>query len=148
MGATAMIGLAVSAGSKIYGGIQQKRADDQSAAELSQEAGQSVASGIQGAIQDRRKATYVASAAQARTAGSGLATTSPTAINTAGLIEGQGEYNARTAMYQGEDRASELNFRAGTMQNEGNAAETAGYLSAAGTVIGGGKSFYDKYGAS
>lgn len=134
--------------SKIYSGVKQKQADDYAAAELSQEAGQSVASGIQGMIQDRRKATYIASSAQARTAGSGLATTSPTAINTEALIKGQGEYNARTALYQGEDRGAELNFRGSTLRSEGNAAETAGYLSAAGTAISGGQSFYDKYGAS
>lgn len=126
---------------KIYQGVQQKQAYDRSAAETAQEAGQSVAAGIQGAQQQRRKGAYVASQAQARIAASGLTTTSGSAVNTIGDIRGQGEYNALTALYQGEDRGSELNYRAATARSEGQAAETAGVINAA----AGGMSFYNKY---
>lgn len=148
MGATALAaGTVLTAGSKIYGGIRQKQADDQSAALLGQEAGQSVASGIQGAIMDRRKAAYVASSARARIAGSGLATTGTSAIKTVGDIRGQGEYNALTSLYQGQDRALELNVRAQGLENEGSAAETAGWIGGISSALTGGQSWYAKYGS-
>jgi len=149
MGATALLaGTAVSAYGKVYGGMKQKQADDYSASLLSQEAGQSTASGIQGAIMDRRRATYVASSARAKIAGSGLATTGTSAIRTVGDIMSQGEYNARTSLYQGSDRALEIQTRAQTMQNEGSAAQSAGWMSGLSSVLTGGTSFYDKYGAT
>lgn len=149
MGATALLaGTAISAYSKAYGGARQKEAADYSASLLSQEAGQSVASGIQGAIMERRKASYVASSARAKIAGSGLATTGTSAIATVGQIKGQGEYNALTQLYQGEDRSLELTSRAQTLRNEGSAEQKAGWLSGISTVLSGGTSFYDKYGAT
>ncbi len=147
MGATAMFtGTALSAGGKIYGGITKKRALDASAGLLEQEAGQSVASGIQGAIEDRRRANYVMSSARARIAGSGLATTGTSAIKTVGDIRAEGEYRALTSVYQGEDRALELRSRAAGMRMEGSAAQTAGWIGGISSVLTGGSSFYDKYG--
>lgn len=148
MGATAAIGLAVQAYGKVSAGYAQKGALDASATELSQEAGQSVASGIQGAIQDRRRATYVASNARARTASSGVATTGTSAITNVGQIRGEGEYRALTSLYQGEDRASELNYRGDQMRTEGSNAVTTGWLSGMSSVLSGGSSFYSKYGAT
>lgn len=148
MGATALIaGTALSVGGKIAGGYATRNAMDASAAELQQEAGQSVASGIQGAIQDRRRAAYVASNAQARIAGAGLTTTGTSAQEVIGQIKGEGEYKALTSLYQGYDRSSELNFRAGQMRTEGSNAITAGWLSGMSSVLSGGSSFYDKIGA-
>lgn len=149
MGATALLaGTAIVAGGKIAGGYAQKNALDSAAGELSQEAGQSVAAGIQGAIQDRRRATYVASSARARTAAGGMTTTGTSAIANVGEIRGQGEYNALTALYQGADRASELNFKAAGMRQSGSNAVTAGWISGISSVLSGGTSFYDKYGAT
>lgn len=149
MGATALLaGTALSAGGKIAGGYAQKGALDASASQLEQEAGQSVASGIQGAIQDRRRATYVASNARASTAAGGLTTTGTSAIANVGQIRGQGEYNALTALYQGEDRAQELDYRATGERRAGSNAVTSGWISGASSVLSGGTSFYDKYGAT
>jgi hypothetical protein len=149
MGATALLaGTALSVGGKVAGGYAQKGALDSAAAQLEQEAGQSVASGIQGAIQDRRRATYVASNARARTAAGGLTTTGTSAIANVGQIRGQGEYNALTALYQGEDRAQELDYRATGMRRSGSNAVTSGWLSGISSVLSGGTSFYDKYGAT
>lgn len=148
MGATAGIMALVAGGAKVAGGYAQKSALDSTASELHQEAGQSVAAGIQASIQDRRRAAYVASGARARTAASGMATTGTSAIANVGQIRGEGEYRALTALYQGEDRASELDFRAGQMRTQGSNAVTAGWISGASSVISGGSSFYDKYGAT
>ncbi len=144
---------AFTAASKIYGGIQQKRADDRSAAMLSQEAGQSVASGIQGAIATRRQADYVASNARARIAGSGLTTTGLSAEDTVGNIEGEGDYRALTSLYQGSDRAQELDIRGQGLRNEGSASQTAGWIGGISTVLSDtsrnydrSSSFYNNYG--
>ena len=140
MGITAAVGIA--AAGKVYGGMQQKAADNATATELGNEAGQSIAAGIQGATVQRRRGDYVASQARARIAGGGLTTTGVSAVNTIGQIKGQSEYNALTEVYQGKDRADELNFKGATLRSEGQAAETAGVLSA----LAGGESFYSKYG--
>lgn len=149
MGATAMLaGTALGAYGKISGGYAQRTALDKSAAQLDQEAGQSVAAGIQGAIQDRRRATYVASNARAATAAGGFTTTGTSAIANVGQIRGEGEYRALTSLYQGYDRAKELSDRASGMRIEGSNAIKSGWLSGMSTVLSGGTSFYDKYGAT
>ncbi len=134
--------LGVTAIGKVAGGYSQKKALDSSASELEQEGGQSVAAGIQGAIQDRRRAAYVASNARAAIAGSGMATTGTTAERVVGDIRGEGEYRALTSLYQGEDRANELDYRAGQMRTGGSNAVKAGWLSGISTVLSSG-SFYD-----
>lgn len=141
MGITAAVGIA--AAGKIYAGNQQKAADNATAQELANEGGQSIAAGIQGAIAQRRRGDYVASQARARIAAGGLTTTGTSAISTIGGIKGQGEYNALTDIYQGEDRANELDFKGQVLKSEGQAAQTAGILSA----LSGGESFYSKYAA-
>lgn len=149
MGATAMLaGTAIGVYGKVAGGYAQKGALDASASQLEQEGGQSVASGIQGAIQDRRRAAYVASNARAATAAGGLATTGTSAIANVGQIRGEGEYRALTSLYQGRDRASELDFRASGMRTAGSNAVTSGWISGISSVLSGGTSFYDKYGAT
>jgi hypothetical protein len=144
---TALAGTAISAYGKISSGYKQKGALDAASNELTQEAGQSVAAGIQGAIADRRRGAYVASNAESRIAGGGLATTGTSAEAVVGGIKGQSEYDAQTALYQGYDRASELNFRAGQLRQQGGNAVTQGWISGAGSVLTGGTSFYDKYAA-
>jgi hypothetical protein len=141
MGATGtmmMVGTALSAAGKISAGNAQRGALDASANELTQEAGQSVAAGIQGAEAQRRRTGYVASNAQARIAGGGLTTTGTSAQETIGGIKGQGEYEALTQLYQGEDRANELDFRGNQMRVQGSNAVRAGIM--AGTT-----SFFDQY---
>ena len=132
---------AFTAAAKIYQGVQQKRTDDQSAAVMATEAGQSIAAGIQDAIQQRRKGDYIASQAQARIAAGGLTTTGTSAQQVIGQIKGQSEYNALTELYQGEDRASELDYRGSVLRSEGNAAQNAGLINA----LASGESFYSKY---
>ena len=150
MGATAAVGMGVSALSRVAGGYAQKGALDASANELTQEAGQSVAAGIQGATAMRRRSTYIASNAQARIAGGGLSTTGTSAEEVIGGIKGQGEYEALTQLYQGADRASELNFRARQMRTQGSNAVTGGWIGGAASVLSfagspAGQTFFDKY---
>jgi hypothetical protein len=148
MGMTAAVtGTLLSAGGKVYGAQKSAASADYSAAVLDQQAGQSVASGIQGSINERRKAQYVASAAQARAAASGGGATDPTVVDIIGNIQGEGEYRALTELYQGQDRATSLRARASGLRREASAERTSGWLSGISTVLSGGSSFYDKYAA-
>lgn len=140
-GAMAVIG-------KIYQGQQQKVALQGAANQLNMEAGQSVATGIQRSIMERRKADYIASNARAEIAAGGLTTTGTSSQQVIGQIKGQGEYNARTALYEGEQRGSELDYDASLRRNEAKAAATASYFSAASSAISGGADFYSKYGSA
>lgn len=152
MGATALIaGAGMSTLGKIASGKAQKASLDFQAALDEQSATQAVASGIQGAIQERRKATYVASNAQAVAAASGGGASDPTVVNTIASIQGEGEYRALTSLYEGNDRSRELRARAAVSRSEGRAARTAGWMSGISTVLTAGgdlydKGFFDKYG--
>jgi hypothetical protein len=143
-----MTGMYVALGSTIAKGFATKSADDAAANQMTQEAGQSVAAGIQGAEAMRRRTGYVASNAQAKIAGGGLSTTGTSAQTVLGNIKGQGEYEALTSLYQGNDRANELQFRASQMENAGTNAVAAGFIGGATSVLSSGSSFYSKYGAT
>lgn len=147
MGATAMLaGTALSSGARVYGGARQGAAMDAAAGQLSMEGGQAVAEGIQGAETARLRGAYVASNARAMTAASGLTTTGTSAIANEGRIRGQAEYDALSAIYTGESKAQDLEFRAANMRSEANAERTAGWLSGISTIFSGVGSWYGKYG--
>ena len=143
MGATAGV-MAVLG--KVYQGQQQRVALQGAANQLNMEGGQARATGIQRGIMERRKTDYVASNANAEIASGGLATTGTSAQSVVGQIKGQGEYNARTALYEGQQRGNELDYDATLRRNEAKAAATASYFSAAGSAVSDGTDFYSKYG--
>jgi hypothetical protein len=155
MGSTAalqMAGTALGTYGKVAAGYAQRGALDASANALTQEGGQAIASGIQGAEMQNRRAAYVASNAQARIAGGGLSTTGTSAQAVIGGIKGQGAYDAQVALYQGYDRASELNFRADQMRTQGSNAIRGGWLAGMNTVLTSAnspqaQSFFSKYAA-
>ncbi|HEX5461881.1 MAG TPA: hypothetical protein VFX20_18095 [Steroidobacteraceae bacterium] len=147
MGATAMLtGTIFSGAGRAVAGNATKANLDSEASAYSMDAGQAIASGIQGAIGERRRASYVASNARALTAASGLTTTGTSAITTVGNIRGEGEYRALTQLYEGEEKSDELNYRASLMRSEGKGAQSAGWLSGISTILSGGSSWWDKYG--
>lgn len=147
MGMTATIAaVAVSAVSSIKSGQAKKAQADYTASVLDQEAGQTVASGIQGMLIQRRRKDTVASGAQASLAASGATSTDPSAVKTRAQIEGAGEYMALTKLYEGEDQANQLRARATSTRATGSAQQTAGYYAAVSSILSGSGSFYDKYG--
>lgn len=145
MGATAGI---VGAVGSVYGGLKQKAALNSSANQLNMEAGQAVASGIQRSIAESRKTAALTSNANAAIAAGGLTTTGTSAQAVVGRIQGQGDYNERSALYEGEQQANELNYDAALRRDEGAAAETSGFMGAAGSLIKGATDFYTKYGST
>src|SRR5258706_15071597 len=120
MGATARTaGPAVTALSKIGAGNAKKAEADYSAGVLDQEAGQTVASSIQGMLIERRRKDQVASAAKASLAASGATSTDPSAVKVRGQIEGAAEYQALTNLDEGKAEAIERLAKAASVPSPG-----------------------------
>lgn len=141
-----LTGTIFSGAGRIAAGNAANAADQSDAARYNIAAGQAVAAGLKGAEASRQRAAYVASNARGLTAASGLTTTGTSAIANVGRIRGMGEYEALTQLYQGEEQANDLNYRAARARAAGKAAETGGWLSGISTIFSGGSSWYDKYG--
>ena len=147
MGATAMFtGTILQGGGRVVAGQAQNVADQSDAARYNTAAGQAIAAGIKGAEAARLRGAYVASNARGLTAASGLTTTGTSAIANVGRIRGMSEYDALTQVYQGEEQANDLNYRAARARTAGKAAETGGWLSGMSTIFSGGQSWWQKYG--
>lgn len=137
-------------------GKQARQIGEWQAAQLKQQAGQERASAQRQAIEERRKATLAVSRARAISAGSGGSATDPTVMKIYGDLASEGESNALTALWEGEESARGLEAQAGASLYEGAAAyqgskykssayRRAGYLQGVGTALAGTSDFYTKY---
>ncbi len=129
------------------------------AAAMEQSAGQERAAAQRAAIEQRRQGRFIDSRAQAISAASGGGALDPSIVNLMGDLGGEADFRAATALYQGEDRARNLEYGAvlqrATGQGDlyagevarrsGEAAQSRSYLRAAGTVAGGAAKIYDRY---
>lgn len=133
---------------------RQKQALDFQADQQQQAAGQAIAASQRDAEIQRREATLVKSRALALAGASGGAATDPTVVNLIGDIAGQGAYRAGVALYQGEEKARQLNMGASadrysgevaleTGRNKASAARIQGITGALGSA----SSLFGKYGA-
>lgn len=134
-----------------------KRAGKFEAAQYRQQAGQERATSQRQAIEERRASRIAQSRAIAVAAASGGGASDPTVMNIVGNLAADGEYNALSALFSGEEAARGLeNAAAGSIyegQSSANAYRTraSAYRSAArntaiGTALDGLSSFYEKYG--
>jgi hypothetical protein len=98
------------------------------------------------AANERKKAKYLRSRAQAVAGKSGADLSSPDISNILTDIETEGELNALNALYSGEYMARGLRTGAEVARRTGIAARSAGYTSAATTALTGATGFYEKYG--
>lgn len=98
------------------------------------------------AANERRKAKYLRSRAQAVAGKSGAGVSDPGVSNILTDIETEGEMNALTALASGEYLASGLRTGAAVARNEGRAAQTAAYTRAGTTALSDSVGFYEKYG--
>lgn len=147
MGETANIaGTALTAFSKIRGAQLQAGSLNSAATSLNQEAGQSVASGIQGFINERQRGSYIVSQAIARGAGFGGTSRDPSTLNVIARDQAMSDYRGMTQIYQGQDRAAEIRARAAGLESEAGATQASGWLSGMSTVLHGASGFYEKYG--
>ena len=104
---------------------------------LESSADDQIAAGQREALEQKRQANLAMSRAQAVAAASGGGAADPTVINVIGDIAAEGEYNARVADYSGRERARNTQLQAAAERAKGGAAETAGYINAAGTLLSG-----------
>lgn len=105
---------------------RQKAEAEFEAEQMTQAAGQAIATSQRDAIEQRRQARLVQSRAIAISAASGASVTDPTVVNLIGDIAGQGSYRAAVALYQGEDKARQLNMGAAAKRYEGEVALETG----------------------
>ena len=145
-----------SVGGSIVSGIGQMRAGQAAnnsakfqAAQMQQQAGQDRASSQRVAIEERRRAGIAMSNAQAGSAASGGGATDPTVMNLTGAIAGQGEYNALSALFEGEERARGRELAAASARMEGKQAKKAGMIGGISTIASGaGNALMMKYAPS
>ncbi len=137
---------AVSAAGTIASGNAARAAATNQAAQLNQQAGQERAASQRIAIQKRRDATLANSRVQAVSAASGGSATDSTIDNITQNIAGQGEFNALTALYNGEERSRGLEMSASNAMLEGKQAHRSAVFSAGGTILNTASSLFSRYG--
>jgi hypothetical protein len=145
--------MVLSIGGSVLSGLGQMQAGKAAnvnakfqAAQMEQQAGQERATSQRVAIEERRRAAIAGSNAQAAAASSGGGATDPTVLNIQGGLAGQGEYNALTALFEGEEKARGLNLQAASTRMQGKQAKKAGMISGFSTIIGGaGNALMAKY---
>ena len=148
-----LIGNLKAAGASSRAGSAQRAAADFEAAQIRQLAGQTVASSQRDSATERLKQELLTSRAIAVAGASGGAVTDPTVQKILTDITGRGTYNHAVALYQGEEKARQMNLAADAKTYEGVIAEQGGEQRAAAYRIGalgglatGGASLYGKYG--
>lgn len=142
-------GMQQAAGIKAAGRAQLEQAKYQ-AASAKVAAGQQRASAQRSAIEDRRKGQLAQSRAAAVAAASGGSVSDISSI--IGDLGTEGRYAALTSLYEGEDRARDLETRGALALYEGQSAYRAAKtdagsakMKAFSSLVQGGSSLYSKY---
>lgn len=134
------------------------------AAQLNQNAGQTIAASQRDAADAARGARLAESRALALAAASGGGASSPTVMNIIADLAGEGAYRRSVALYGGEERARSMRMAAAGREWEGQLALEAGEagydtgmgvaksqidagnIAAGGSIVKGGLSMFEKYG--
>ena len=111
-------------------GIQAQQAATFQADQLRQNAGQVRASAQRQAFDIDRQSQYVASAALASAAASGGGASDPTVVNLIAKNAGEFAYRKAVALYQGDEKAQEMETQAAAKEYEGKSARSNSLLSA------------------
>lgn len=114
--------------------------------QLDVQAGLKRATSQRQAIDEKRQATLALSRGLAVSAASGGGADDPTVVNALSGIAGEGEYRALTQLYNGEETARGMEAEAAAKRRGASSTQSAGRLSALGTVLSTGASVYDRYG--
>ena len=139
-------GKALEAGGTLLGASGEAKQLRGEADQLDEQAGRTRASSQRQAMEERRQARLVASRALAVAAASGGGADDPTVVNLIANTEGEGEYRALTALYNGNEDALGMEAQAKAKRREAKNVKTASYLKAAGSIIGAGSTLADRYG--
>lgn len=133
---------------------EQQQLDAQ-ARQMRINAGQERASAQRKMIETSRQKRLMQSKAIAMNAAGGGDTMDAGVIDILGDLEAEGSYNANVALYEGEDRARDLEYGANLKNYEGEMARMGGKMEkqaanirAVSTLVKGSSSMADKYGDS
>jgi hypothetical protein len=148
-----ILGTIASVGGSLISGLGQMKAGKAAqqsanfqAQQLEQAAGQDRAAAQRVAINERRRTNIAQSNATAAAAASGGGATDPTVLNITGGLASQGEYNALSALFEGEESARGKQLQATTARAEGKMAAKAGRTSGITTIASGfGSALFNKY---
>lgn len=144
--ALTVVGAGLSAGGSIIGANSQANELRMQATQLDAQAKDDRASSQRRGSEERRQAKLAGSRALALAAASGGGADDPSVVNLIAGIEGEGEYRALSALYEGETEARSKEEQAAANRRGAKSAKTAGALKAASSIIGAGSSLYDRYG--
>ena len=141
-----VVGTVVSAVGSIATGAAARRQADYQAAQLDIKADEEFAAGQREGLEYAKQKRLALSRMTARAAGSGLDASGSTIARLAGETEAYGTLQQQMAQYGGASRKAGYKAQATSTRASGRAAQTASYFDAAGTILGGFTSLYDKYG--
>lgn len=131
----------VGAGAAIYSGQQQKAAAN-SNAELQRRQGEQDADAAMAQAEKIRKAARAqAGAANAALAGSGVSVGDGTAVRINEQIYKDSESDAFNTLLTGSRRQATSNAQSSILINQGQAAQTGGYLNAGASLLSAGASY-------
>lgn len=143
--AASVIGTVVSTVGAIQQGNAAKSAASAQSKQLAQNANTEAAVGERNYIQTEKKANYVKSKAAAQLANAGGDTSDPGSQDILSGITGEGDYQAMTALYNGQYASAGSQYGADVATAEGSAAKTASTYKGASNLLSGASSIYDKY---
>ncbi|HDL8511503.1 TPA: hypothetical protein PXR53_002734 [Yersinia enterocolitica] len=146
-------GNALSAGGSLlnaFGSVSSGNASSsmslQEAAQLDSQATTTRAQSQIQAREDRRQARLAESRAQALAAASGANANSTSFVNNISDMESQGELNALTSLWSGNQQANVMKSMANAKRMEASSAKKAGGIGALSSVLSAGKSLYSMFG--
>ncbi len=139
-------GSALSAGGTILGANSEAKGLRREAAQLEANAGQERASSQREAFEARREGRFAASRALAIAAASGGGADDPTIVNAMADLEGDAEYRARVALYEGNVAGDDLERQAKARRREAKSVKTQSYFKAGATILGAAGGIADRYG--
>jgi hypothetical protein len=137
LAALALVSAAIGAVGSIASGVAQKNAADYQAKQQEMQGNEDFAASQRDAEAKRRESKIVQSRQQALAAASGAGATDPTIVRLMTQTAGQGEYNAQTALYSGEQQKRGLYDAAKATRMSGNASLLGSFISGAGTLVKG-----------
>ena len=141
-------GSVIGAASQMKQGQQQKAMAESEAQQMESQAKNEFASSQIQAMEDRRQARLATSRAQAVGASSGADPNSASFVRNISNIEGAGELNALTSLWNGSEKSRQLNNQAAMTRTSGGQAAKAANIGAMSSLLQSGGSLYSKYGSS
>ena len=146
LAAGAAAGTALSAYGQYRAGDSAKKQAKFQAAQMEQQANEVLSVSQRQALEYERQGRLQASRALAISAASGGGVSDPTVVDIMSNLAGETSYRKMSALYEGEQKASDLRLEAEAARQTGISAKSAGKLGAASTSLAGASSLYSNYG--